>query len=393
LTIGGRRASYAEGGASGARSEMGQRSAVYSPFMTDNHPKSAIPKFRVGDLVEVRSADEILLTLDERGALDYLPFMPEMLRFCGQRFRVVKRAEKACTAVDGTVRQVQGAVHLHDVRCDGSAHGGCEASCLLYWKEEWLKPVVLQGRRNPAVQAGGNGRIPGALFGPWNTVDDLFEHTTCRGKKQGSAQAFYCQATAIPEFGYLLPPWDVRQYVRDVKSGNVKLLELVRGLAMGLAAKIRSSLYGKWRQPPPTRTPASSLEFEPGDIVEIRSLEEIEATLDRRGRNRGLSFTPEMRELCGRRFRVSRRIHKIIDERTAQMVQLTGGCLILEGAICRGDRHRFCPRMAHLYWRDIWLRGVHVEAPATLTKISTIAAPRAAGAIAASASRASGTGS
>jgi hypothetical protein len=34
---------------------------------------------KVGDVVEVRSAAEILATLDENGALDSMPFMPEML--------------------------------------------------------------------------------------------------------------------------------------------------------------------------------------------------------------------------------------------------------------------------------------------------------------------------
>ena len=40
-----------------------------------------ILNLRVGEVVEVRTAEEILATLDEHGALDSLPFMPEMLRF------------------------------------------------------------------------------------------------------------------------------------------------------------------------------------------------------------------------------------------------------------------------------------------------------------------------
>ena len=51
---------------------------------------------RAGDWVEVRSAAEILATLDERGRLDALPFMPEMLQYCGRRFRVFKSAHKTC---------------------------------------------------------------------------------------------------------------------------------------------------------------------------------------------------------------------------------------------------------------------------------------------------------
>jgi len=44
--------------------------------------------FRTGDWVEVRSKEEILKTLDKRGLLGGMPFMPEMFEFCGRRMRV-----------------------------------------------------------------------------------------------------------------------------------------------------------------------------------------------------------------------------------------------------------------------------------------------------------------
>src|SRR5438105_7089844 len=98
---------------------------------------------RAGDWVEVRSAAEILATLDKRGRLDALPFMPEMLQYCGKRFRVIKTAHKTCDTI-GTYkgRSMVNAVHLEGLRCDGEAHGGCQARCLLFWKEQWLKPVT-----------------------------------------------------------------------------------------------------------------------------------------------------------------------------------------------------------------------------------------------------------
>src|SRR6478735_2986468 len=103
---------------------------------------SDVLNLRVGELVQVRSADEILATLDERGELDSLPFMPEMLRFCGKQFPVYRRADKACDTIDWAVlRRMENAVHLAQGRCDGSAHGGCQAGCLLYWKEAWLERV------------------------------------------------------------------------------------------------------------------------------------------------------------------------------------------------------------------------------------------------------------
>ena len=47
-----------------------------------------LSRFRTGDLVEIRSKEEILATLDQHGCMDGMPFMPEMLQFCGKRFRV-----------------------------------------------------------------------------------------------------------------------------------------------------------------------------------------------------------------------------------------------------------------------------------------------------------------
>ena len=51
------------------------------------------------DWVEVRSKEEILATLDSKGQLDGMPFMPEMFAFCGERFQVFKRAHKGCDTV------------------------------------------------------------------------------------------------------------------------------------------------------------------------------------------------------------------------------------------------------------------------------------------------------
>ena len=68
---------------------------------TPRRARTGLPAaLRVGDVVEVRSAAEILATLDERGELDGLPFMPEMLRFCGRRLTVHKVAHKLCDTIE-----------------------------------------------------------------------------------------------------------------------------------------------------------------------------------------------------------------------------------------------------------------------------------------------------
>ena len=101
---------------------------------------SATLDLKPGDLVEVRSAAEIMATLDAGGKLDGLPFMPEMLAFSGRRIHVSKRADDTCAL--GQPRRIERTVHLEQLRCDGSVHRGCEAGCLFLWKEAWLRPVT-----------------------------------------------------------------------------------------------------------------------------------------------------------------------------------------------------------------------------------------------------------
>ncbi|MEM3702965.1 MAG: hypothetical protein QXX79_00880 [Candidatus Bathyarchaeia archaeon] len=93
-----------------------------------------------GEWVEVRSVKEIFATLDAQGKLKGLRFTPEMVKFCGKRFRVYKRLEKIILEATGELRRIKTpTVLLEGVFCDGKAHGGCDRSCFCFWREAWLK--------------------------------------------------------------------------------------------------------------------------------------------------------------------------------------------------------------------------------------------------------------
>ncbi len=109
------------------------------------------------------------------------------------------------------------------------------------------------------------------------------------------------------------------------------------------------------------KTASAGLDLQPGELVEVKGLAEIQATLDSQGRNRGLSFEPEMAMHCGRRYRVAMPLRTIIVESTGRAVQLSN-TVILEGLVCHGICAVNCPRANFFYWRDIWLK--RVEDPA-----------------------------
>jgi len=333
---------------------------------------------RAGDLVEVRTASEILATLDDDGELGALPFMPEMLPFLGRRFVVDKRAEKVCDTVAYTgSRQVKDAVMLADLRCDGAGHGGCQAECRFFWKEAWLRPVE-PGDPERRSGADADEALP-ALAGR------IGARTTRTVEDEGGPSLRYrCQATELPRASVRLGTFDPRPYVREFTCGNVSFGKFVKVTARAAIEEPMRKL-GLVPEIPvkgPGRSPARTeqLGLEPGEWVQVKSRPEITLTLNDKGRNRGLWFDREMLPYCGGTYRVRRRITRFIDERTAKMVELKNDCVTLEGVVCSGERSLrrwFCPRLIYPYWRDGWLR--RVEAPGE-ARAAERAAGRAGGA-------------
>ena len=328
--------------------------------LTSTASGDGLLNLRAGDIVEVRSKDEILATLGADGALDELPFMPEMLEYCGQRFEVFKRADKTCdTIVDSVSRRMRDAVHLKGLRCSGAQHGGCEASCLLFWKEAWLKRLGDAALESTPRMPRETRRLPAGCT-------DAQLAASVREPAPASADDVYrCQSTELNRATRPLPWWDPQQCTsRELRSGNVGMVEFLRVVALATFSVILRRTTG--RQYPSvggtlTRTPVATLGLQPGETVRVKSKQEIEATLDTNRRNRGLLFDREMVKSCGRELRVLKRVEKIIDEKTGKLITLPRDCIVLEGAVCCGDvstKRLFCPRSIYPYWREIWLARV-----------------------------------
>ncbi|MEV0381963.1 hypothetical protein [Nonomuraea sp. NPDC050643] len=314
---------------------------------------------RVGDVVEVREEAEIYATLDERGELDGLPFMPEMVRFCGQRLTVHKVAHKVCDTIShGRMRRMDHAVHLTGARCDGAAHGGCQTACSLYWKTAWLRKIT----EAPVAPAPERRLLP------------LLQVSTHRPPGALGAARFACQATELHRATpTCLPLKDVRQYVTDVRTGNAGVLKTLRGLFFAvfnryqsisrrvLPARLRFRDGLQWGWVPkgrPGATPTGTLDLRPGELVRIKSRQEIVATLNHERLNRGLGFEEEMARHCGRTARVVARVERCLDERTGELLQMKNPCIALEAVYCEGVYSVNCPREFVPFWREIWLERV-----------------------------------
>jgi hypothetical protein len=194
-------------------------------------------------------------------------------------------------------------------------------------------------------------------------VAEAGTRTTREGE---TAEVWRCQATeALKASEQLRVFKDPSQYWHEFRNGNFGRLRFIglmfRALVMEVAHRLgllkALPLYGLGPKAPPTET----LDLQPGELVQVRSPEEIEATLDDQGLNRGLSFDREMLPYCGQTLRVKARVDRIIDETTGRMLRIPKDCIILDGPVCSGEctlGRWFCPREIYPYWREAWLRRV-----------------------------------
>ncbi len=360
-----------------------------------------------GDWVEVRSKDEILATLDRDGRCELLPFMPQQFEYCGKQFKVVSRADKTCDTVSGAYvgRRIENTVHLEH-RCDGRAYGGCQAGCLIFWKEAWLKPVIQQARASALATS-----LEAAPDCEHATEADVIRATRMQ---QPGPTRYSCQATRLLEYTAPLKWWDPRQYVQAYRSGNIPLPDLLRGLVYllyyygtfvkserfgGLSRQIynrfQSSIWGGLPLPSRTGkipagqlTPRQDLNLRPGELVRMKSYEAILATIDEKCSNRGLNFDAEFAPFCGRVFRVDRRIDRFVDERTGLLRTLKTPAVILDGVYCKSlfaGQRMFCPRAIFLWCREIWLERVQDSATSRSFDSASSGIERPCGAAAAAA--------
>jgi hypothetical protein len=311
-------------------------------------------RFRAGDCVLVRLPEEILSTLDGDGTLDGVPFMPEMLGWCGKLFQVRRRVEKIC-APDLPLRRfpANDVVILDGPRCDGSGHDGCKDGCRILWKEAWLRP-----------SDAGAATI--------EISKTALEELHARLKVKVDEKHYFCQSTqrfkATEAYVGKQKLWMVRIAFREVRNGDLSASYVLRLFALWFWQKLLRKVNGHWSPcGPQERTPSDSLDLKPGEAVRVKSFAQIVETLDHKGRNRGMGVCYEMMRCCGHEAVVRHRIDRIIDEKTASMRELSHTVALQnighrwdlgEQCLCGGELGD-CPRGGLMYWREIWLERVN----------------------------------
>jgi len=169
--------------------------------------------------------------------------------------------------------------------------------------------------------------------------------------------------TTLPDTRIALPLrrlfWQMKRYFRHmIVLGPFKFTEKMFSSRM----QVKHISKGN-KKSATTSVKAEALNLQPRELVEVRSEKEIFATLDHEGKLKGLRFNPEMRKYCGKRFRVYKRLEKIILETTGELRTVRTPTVLLEGVFCDGEAHGGCDRSCFCFWREAWLKRVTPQNP------------------------------
>lgn len=100
------------------------------------------------------------------------------------------------------------------------------------------------------------------------------------------------------------------------------------------------------------------LNLQPGELVEVKSEPEILATLDENRKYKGLLWMCNMHTFCGKRYRVYKRLERILLESTGELKKVRN-TVLLKGVMCDGKAFQGCDRSCFHFWREAWLRRVN----------------------------------
>jgi len=249
-------------------------------------------------------------------------------------------------------------IELADSPCDGAC-GECRQMNGRLLTLERMKSMKHPGRYKCSIVSGDGPRSDN----PPPALPNCSEREGTAADRDESKQPNGCQLKVVHNATGRLSPRDrTRNLVLRLLSAIERRIERARralGQIRSQMPTLNDDLRGNGAQPIARSSARSGKgKLRPGDVVEVRPLDEIAATLDETEACEGLSFMDGMQEYCGRRLVVKKRVRAMFDEPTKRMVKIRN-TYILEGVICDGIRQcgqEGCDRCCFFFWKDKWLR-------------------------------------
>lgn len=106
---------------------------------------------------------------------------------------------------------------------------------------------------------------------------------------------------------------------------------------------------------------AESNKFHIGELVEVKSIENIKSLLSEAMTLDGCLFMEQMWDYCGHTYCIKQVINSIFNEHKHRTFKPKAPLYILENLICKGRTDRFqnkCDHSCFILWHEKWLEKI-----------------------------------
>lgn len=287
-------------------------------------PKRKDHRFARGDTVRVKDRERISGSIQPARKTDGCLFMDQMWDYCGQTFKVSKVVDVFYDERKREHFRPRSSIYiLEGLTCEGRMGHfpfQCDRGCFILWHEDWLEKVQESQESPQSV-----GQQP------------------CTAGEESPPM---CQLECISEIeqqnSWLYSKW--RSFIMTCSTCKSRVRNTMPRHA-------GDSGYSKTTSQAPR---GNRDQIHPGDMVKVRSQDEIQNTLDTSGRTRGCLFTEGMEAHCGKEYRVFRRVDHFFDE-AKQKTCKCNNLFLLEGAYCNRTS---CDRNCFYFWHGSWLQKI-----------------------------------
>jgi len=188
---------------------------------------------------------------------------------------------------------------IDGLRCSGNDHDGCQRGCLILGKSEWLTKLST-GRPMGSPSVVNTVAISPAL------------------KTKVNPDRYFCQSTELVRVTKPLSlSGRIRVCFSEVVSGDVGVLAVLERIITPIFWKAMDMFVRpRYVIRPLDKTPLTKTDLKSRELVEVKSADELEQTLNRKGCNRGLRYDHGLNQFYGTRHRVRDRLDRIIIEST-----------------------------------------------------------------------------
>lgn len=159
------------------------------------------------------------------------------------------------------------------------------------------------------------------------------------------------------------------KYIHEMaeeESLYVSCVEAVRRALSKMKKSLRlmqSQVAGNGKNPPSPAPEAGNVPLNPGDLVRVRSREEIDGMLDFRGTYQGCPFIEGMYVHCNGTYKVLKKASYFYDELKGKLCKCKN-LVVLENTICYGKQKLYatkCDLLCLFFWHQGWLEKVENE--------------------------------